>query len=50
MVETLYQVIMSRFEIKAYDILVIGTVVRGVLKEPDMVTDDGFEKIIEMIV
>ena len=40
--------IQSEYEITSHDIELIGTVLRGVLKDPDLVSDEDFELCIEM--
>jgi hypothetical protein len=48
-INKLYSVITNRFEIKAYDIELIGVILRGILKDPDFVSDVDFEKVIDMV-
>ncbi len=42
MIGTLFKKIMATFEIKSHEIELVGTILRGVLKDPDVVTDSDF--------
>lgn len=41
--------ILSEFEIKAHDIELIGTILRGILRDPDIVKDEDFNICISMV-
>lgn len=42
----MYASISSKYEIKASDIELVGNSLRGTLKDPDLVSNENFEKII----
>jgi len=39
----------TKFEIKRFDIEVIGNMLRGLLKNPDLVDDEHFEKLLQLV-
>ena len=40
---------MAKYEIKPNDVEIVGSSLRGILKDPDLVSDDYFEKIVQTI-
>ena len=40
---------LSTYEIRTFDIEVVGSIIRGVLNDPDLVTDAQFENVIEIL-
>lgn len=40
---------MSKYEIRTFDFEVVGTLIRGVLNDPDLVTDAYFETVVQIL-
>ena len=40
---------MSKYEIRTFDFEVVGTIIRGVLNDPDLVTDTYFETVVQIL-
>jgi hypothetical protein len=48
-ISEVYSTLTNRFEIKTYDIDLLGNVMRGILKDPDLVTDDSIPTLLELV-
>jgi len=40
---------LSKYEIRTFDFEVVGTLIRGVLNDPDLVTDAYFETVVQIL-
>jgi hypothetical protein len=49
MIATLFYKIITTFEIKSHEIELIGTTLRGVLIDPDVVTDNSFKLCLQLV-
>jgi hypothetical protein len=49
MINALYNKLTTVPEITANEIELVGAIIRGVLKDPDVVDDSMFEKIVSML-
>jgi len=48
-ITTLHDKYSNKFEIESFDIIMIMSVLRGVTKTPDLITDDMFEKVVQLL-
>lgn len=49
MISTVFTTITNRFEIKAFDIELLGTLLRGITKDPDIISTLDLELCIQLV-